>query len=331
MGCSPSKPPVQETPDGAKPPPQAIALDIATGNWKAQATRAFITSNIAGVMEELCSKDNNFVSVQDIAKSADLDPNATYRLLRFLSTFDVCIESDHADKSQSCFKLGPVGAVLTPNHPQSVAKRVIWEASITSTIAWDKLGEFLKTNKATIQEATGETDFWAYCAKNPAILDLFQEAMTGYSNEEAFFLFNNDLSPTFDLSSYESVCDLGAAEGTLALMLAKRFPACNFILSDLPECMARIDASTLPSNFTTDAADFLKTAPKADAYLLKHIIHDWDDEHSEIIFRNINEANPNATIFVFEFGPMPGANVPHLSKGFGKLFLASTSLSFVIK
>lgn len=88
--------------------------------------------------------------------------------------------------------------------------------------------------------------------------------------------------------------------------------------------MKIIDASTLPSNFTTDA-------PKVDAYLLKHIIHDWDDEHSEIIFRNINGANPNATIFVFEFsGPMPGANVPHLSKGFGKLFLASISLSFVI-
>jgi len=267
-------------------------------------------------MEELCSEDNNFVSVQDIAKSADLNPNATYRLLRFLSTFDVCIESADDDETNKCFKLGPVGAVLTPNHPQSVAKRVLWEASITPTIVWDKLGEFLKTDKKIIQEATGESDIWGLFAKNPPVLDLFQEAMTGYSNEEAFFLLNHDLSPTFDLSSYESVCDLGAAEGTLALKLAKRFPDCNFILSDLPECVARIDVSTLPPNFTTDAADFLKTTPKADAYLLKHIIHDWDDEHSEIILRNINEANPNATIFVIEFGPMPGANVPHLAKGF---------------
>ena len=39
--------------------------------------------------------------------------------------------------------------------------------------------------------------------------------MTGYSNDEAFFLGSSDLSPTFDLSSYESVCDLGGAEGTL--------------------------------------------------------------------------------------------------------------------
>jgi len=68
--------------------------------------------------------------------------------------------------------------------------------------------------------------------------------------------------------------------------------------------------------FPAEATDFLKTTPKADAYLLKHIIHDWDDEHAAKILKNIHEANPNATIFVMEFGPMPGANIPHMSKGF---------------
>ena len=103
-----------------------------------------------------------------------------------------------------------------------------------------------------------------------------------------------------------------------ALMLAKRFSDCSYIISDLPECIARIDSESLPANISTEAADFLKTTPKADAYLLKHIVHDWDDEHAAKIFKNIHEANPNATIFVIEFGPMPGANIPHMSKGFGK-------------
>lgn len=288
------------------PPPQIIALDIATGNWKAQAIKAFITSNIAGVMEKLCLEENKFVSVEDISKEANVHPIATCRLLRFLSTFDVCIESSEEDKH---FKLGPVGSVLTPNHPESVASAVVWEASITSVVSWDKLDEFLKTNK-------GRTDLWSYFNENPSILSMFQKAMTGYSNDEAFFLGSSDLSPTFDLSSYESVCDLGGAEGTLALMLTKRFSDCSYIISDLPECIARIDSESLPANFSTEAADFLKTTPKADAYLLKHIVHDWDDEHASKIFKNIHEANPNATIFVIEFGPMPGANIPHMSKGF---------------
>jgi C-methyltransferase len=295
------------------PPPQAIAMDIATGNWKAQATRAFVTSNLAGVMESCC-KNDKFVSVADIAKEAGLDPNATYRLLRYLATFDVCIES--VDKKKY-FKLGPIGEVLTPNHPQSVAKKICWEASLTSTQTWNKLDEFLPKREATVHNVTGGTDIWTYFAKNPSILSTFQEAMTSYSKEEAFFLANPQLSPTFDTSSFATICDLGAAEGELSFQLANRFPESNYIISDLPECVARIDSSSLPPKITAEAADFFETVPEADAYLLKHIIHAWCDEKAEIILRNIHKANPDATIFVIEFGPMPGPNVPHLSKGFG--------------
>lgn len=293
------------------PPPQAIAMDLATGNWKAQAVRSFVTTNIAGTMEDLCTAENIFVSADKIAEAADLHPAAIYRLLRFLSTFDVCVEGP--DKS---FKLGPVGAVLTPNNPQSVASSVVWEASLTPALGWDKFDTFLKTNKSVAKEAYAGKDIWAHFAENPETFAVFQKAMTGYSNEEAFFLFNPELSPTFDLCGFKTVCDLGAAEGTLSLYLAKRFPDCEYILADLPEAVARIDTAALPPNFSTDAVDFLNSVPKADAYLLKHIIHDWDDENSEKIFANIREANPNATVFILEFGPMPGPNVPHVSKGF---------------
>lgn len=294
------------------PPPQAIAMDLATGNWKAQAVRSFVTTNIAGVMEDLCTAENNFVSTASIAEDAALHPVATYRLLRFVSTFDVCVEGP--DKS---FKLGPVGAVLTPNHPQSVANAVVWEASLTPALAWEKFESFLKTNKSVAKEAYNSKNVWEYFGQNPDVLAVFQKAMTGYSNEEAFFLFNPDLSPSFDISGFKTVCDLGAAQGTLSLLISKRFPDCEYILADLPEAVALIDTTALPPNFSTEPIDFLKSVPKADAYLLKHIIHDWDDEHSEQIFANIREANPDATVYVMEFGPMPGPNVPHMAKGFG--------------
>lgn len=308
------------------PPPQAIAMEIATGHWKAQATRAFITSNIAGVMEKLCSDDNNFVHFQDIANEAKLNANATFRLLRYLSTFGICVERSSEDSSSisESFKLGPVGAVLTPNHPQSVAKKVLHETSYASSAMWQNLDEFLKTDEKVCETALGEPDYWDYLAKNPTDNDIFEQAMTDYTKEESSFLSNKDLSPTFDLSSYDTVCDLGGAEGALALTLAKkRFPDCKYIISDLPHCVARIDASSLPSNFSTEAADFLKTVPIADAYLLKHIIHDWDDEHAGIILNNIKKANPNAAVFVIEFGPMPGPNVPHLAKGFGEFLMTN--------
>ena len=296
-------------------PPQAIAMDIATGNWKAQAVRTFINSNIAAAMEKLCTEKNIFRSVEEIANEAGLNSNATYRLLRFLSTFDVCIEEDDDSKA---FKLGPVGEVLTPNNPQSVADAVLWESSNVSSMVWNKLDQFMKTEKMVVKEAIGANDIWEYFEENPDVLALFQKAMTGYSNDEAFVLCNEDLAPTFDLTQFQTVCDLGGAEGTLVLTLAKRFPECNFIISDLPSCVIRINESSLPTNFSVEAADFLISVPEADAYLLKHIIHDWDDEQASTILRNILKANSKATVYVIEFGPMPGPNMPHISKGFGK-------------
>lgn len=293
-------------------PPQAIAMDLATGNWKAQAIRSFVSTGIAAAMEEKCV-DGAYASYTDIAQAAGTHPNATYRLLRFLSTLDICVEGDG-----KTFTLGKVGEVLTPNHPQSVANLVEWEASLTSALVWDKLDDFLKVNKQQSKSALGEGGFWAHLNENPSVLRIFQRAMTGYSNEESFFLVTPELSPTFDLSSYKTVCDFGAAEGKLALALANRFANVeNWILADLPEAIERIDESTLPSNFSTQAFDFLKDeAPVADAYMLKHIIHDWADEESITIMNGIKRANPNASVFIIEFGPMPGPNAPHLAKGF---------------
>jgi len=292
-------------------PPQAIAMDLATGNWKAQATRSFVSTGIAAAMETKCA-DGAYASFSDIANAAGTHPKATYRLLRYVSTLDICVEGD-----DQTFTLGKVGEVLTPNHPQSVANVVEWEASLTPALVWDKLDDFLKTNKQQSNAALDKAGFWAHLGQNPSVLNSFQRAMTGYTNEESFFLSTPGLSPTFDLSSCKTVCDFGAAEGALALALAKRFGDVNWILADLPEAVDRIDKSSLPNNFSTVAFDFLKDdSPVADAYILKHIIHDWADEESLTIMNGIRKANPDASVYIMEFGPMPAPNVPHLAKGF---------------
>jgi hypothetical protein len=88
-------------------------------------------------------------------------------------------------------------------------------------------------------------------------------------------------------------------------------------VADLPEVVSRIDDSKLPSNVKKQATNFLQEpAPKADAYLLKTVLHDWNDEKSGIILGNIVQSNENATVFIIEMGPMSDPNVPHVAKGF---------------
>lgn len=321
--------------------PREKAMDIATGNWKAQSMKAFITSGIATAMEELCGCANNdndnkngdndktsykFVSCTDIATHAGLHPIATYRLLRYLSTFDVCIQqekqdqdNDADDEDDKMFTLGPIGELLTPNHPQSVADFVVWETSFTSAKVWDQLDLFLKTNDMIASTIHNVNNMWDYFEQHPTILASFGKAMTSNTNVESYFLSTSELSPTLDnLNRFNLICDLGGSEGCLVKALAtKRFPNTKFIVADLPSVIERIDSSTLPSNVSIQSVNFLtEIPPYADAYIMKHIIHDWKDDDCTIIFQNIVKANSKATIYIIEFGPMPGSNIPHVAKGF---------------
>jgi len=216
------------------------------------------------------------------------------------------------------FKLSPVGEVCTKSHPQSVASAVLLEASAYHSQIWLKMPEYLVTGLKTTKSAIGHDGYWDACKANPEHMLVFQHAMTAYSNDEATMMKMDFLSPTIDLSMFPVICDLGGAEGACAKALNERFPNIAYILADLQEPIDSIDQSTLPSNFSTKAIDFFQvdTIPMADAYLLKHIIHDWDDPECIHILSNIKATNPKATVFVMEFGPMPGPNVPHLSKIF---------------
>jgi len=287
-------------------------MDIVTGGWKAQALVAFVKSGLADAMPE--SKSTEFASPKDLAEKADLNPDAVHRLLRFLSSIGVCVES----KDGGLYKNGPVGDVCTTSCPTSAANKILLEGSDVHVDIWKHTSTFMKTGGKVLKDATGHDDYWSLCKADPEHLKVFQGAMTSYSNEEATMMKLPFLSPTLDLSKFEAVCDLGAAEGALAKAANERFPDCKYIIADLPEATGLIDAKSLPSNFEVKGCDFFNksTIPEADAYLLKHIIHDWDDEKAITILKNIKYVNPDAKVFIMEFGPMPGPNIPHVSKLF---------------
>ena len=169
-------------------PPEVQAIEIALGNWKAQALRAMVQTGIADAMNKLCHPKgaDQMVSADAIAKEAGTHPEATRRLLRYVSTFHVCVEGE----AGGLFQLGPIGKTLTSTHPQSVAGRVLLEAGETHTVMWTHLPEFLLTGEKVIQSAFGVPDYFGMMVANPEHLKIFQEAMTSYSNEEGFVPFD---------------------------------------------------------------------------------------------------------------------------------------------
>lgn len=123
------------------PPPEAVVMDIVLGGWKSQALRAFVKSGLAEVLPP--SGGDEFAKPSDLAKSVNpnLDANAVHRLLRFLSTIDVCIEHS----SGGIYQLGPVGEVCKTSHPQSAADKVLLESSAAHTNMWTNLPMYLET------------------------------------------------------------------------------------------------------------------------------------------------------------------------------------------
>jgi len=222
------------------------------------------------------------------------------------------------ENESGCFKLGPVGEVCTKSHPESVRDSILLEGSSAHISLWGNLPIFLKTGKKVTQEAFGVENYWDMCKADPEHMEIFQNAMTAYTRAFVSLIKNDVMVPTFNLSNIDVICDLGCAEGALALACSERFPASSYILADLPEVVSRIDGTKLTPKITIAECDFFKkeTIPNADAYLLKYIIHDWDDAKCITILENIKAVNKEAKLFIFEFGPMPGANVPHLSKIF---------------
>jgi predicted O-methyltransferase YrrM len=113
--------------------------------------------------------------------------------------------------------------------------------------------------------------------------------------------------------------DIAGGHGVLLANFLKANPNLNGLLFDLPEVIAGanevLEKEGVAERVTTASGDFFEAVPaRADAYMMKHIIHDWDDERAIKILSNIAHAmNPDGKVLIVE-QVIPQGNVPHLGK-----------------
>lgn len=144
----------------------------------------------------------------------------------------------------------------------------------------------------------------------------FDEAMTNYSSTEDF-----EIVTSYDFSGIHKLVDVGGGQGSLIASILKANPTMQGILFDLPNVIAGaknlIDAEGVENRCAFVAGDFFDSVPSAgDAYMLKHIIHNWEDESARAILKNCHRAmGENDKLLVIEEVIPPG-NEPSLSKLF---------------
>jgi hypothetical protein len=278
------------------PPPFGTVWELATSYW---VSRCLHVATEIGVADALGPEP---ARPEALASSIDANAGALLRIVRLLAAHGVFEIRDGRIAHT------PASEILRTDHPQSMRAfvRVMGVAVIWS--AYGELEHAVRTGHPAVEKAVPE-GFFAYMTANPDVARVFDEAMMSASQAQIPAILDS-----YDFSRFKKVGDIGGGRGHLLEALLEKQPGASGVLFDLPHVTAEAKGK-LSDRIELMAGDFFEDAlPRCDAYLLKVVLHDWDDTSARRILRAIRAASPlNATILIIET-IMPDQPGPHLAK-----------------
>jgi orsellinic acid C2-O-methyltransferase len=216
-------------------------------------------------------------------------------VLRLLSSAGVFTESEDGG-----FELTPLGDCLRADVPGSARAAVLLFAGERVHEAWGELEYCLRTGEPAFRKR-GIVDPFAEMAKDPEEAANFDAAMASFTRMAAMAV-----ASAYDFSGFRTLVDVGGGNGAMLIGILRAFPNLTGIVFDQPHVAERarteIEASELGQRCRAIGGDFFAEIPgEADAYLLKHVIHDWNDEQAATILRNCRRAmSASGTLLIVE-------------------------------
>lgn len=274
---------------------------MATGYWVSQSI--YIAAKL-GIPDLL--KDGS-MSCDRLAYSVGVNARLLYRLMRALASVGV-----FAEKEQGCFTLTPFATCLQSDVPGSMRAVVIMLGE-EHYQAWGDILYSLQTGKSAFEHLYGMPLF-QYYAQNPEPGKIFNQALTGVSSVEGA-----NINASYDFSGFHKLVDVGGGQGDLIASILKANPNMQGMLFDLPyvieDAKNFIETQGVLQRCELVGGDFFESVPSGgDAYILKRIIHNWDDLSAIAILKNCHRAmKENGKLLVVEQVIPPG-NEPCFGK-----------------
>lgn len=246
-------------------------------------------------------------TVEQLAEDTCTQSGALYRLLRALASVGIFVQD-----AQKRFSLTPLAELLRTEAMGSQRSIAIMMGGEFQA-AWGELLHSVRTGEPGFQKKFG-MPFFQYMIEHPERHTIYDAAMTGVHGGET-----EPMLDAYDFAVFKTVVDIGGGNGQVLGAILKRHPSLHGILFDLPDVADRtrsdISSSGVADRIRIEGGDFFSSIPAgADAYVLRHIIHDWDDSKAIAILRKCREAMaPGGKVLVVEMVIPPG-NEP----GFGK-------------
>jgi len=284
-----------------EPTPADIFFQMATGHWVSKAIYVAAQLGLADLLAD------GPKSVGELAAGAGADAPTLHRLMRALA--GVGIFKQEADAR---FQLTPLAELLRTG-PGSLRGMALHLGESASWMAWDGLLESVRTGESAFRAVHG-VEVFPYYAAHPESDEPFNEAMVAASGVVA-----EAVTGAYDFTPFGKIVDVGGGHGGLLTAILRAAPDARGVIFDQPQvaagARASVEAAGLASRCETAGGDFFESVPEGgDAYVLKWIVHDWDDERALRILRNCRRAMREGGRLLLVEGVVPEGNEPAMAK-----------------
>lgn len=284
--------------------PTEVLMRLTNGY---QVTQAIHVASVLGIADRIAECTGG---VSELAERTGTHAPSLYRLLRALASVGVLHEDEGAR-----FSLTPVGECLRSDAPEPVGGWAALVGEDTHWRAWGALLHSVRTGENAFRHVHGMSP-WEFRAPRPEANAVFNRAMTDLSRRA-----NAALLDAYDFGRFGTVVDVAGGHGALLIAMLRRHPQMRGVLFDQPHVVSgaeeRLRAAGVADRCRLEGGSFFDGVPEGgDAYMLKAIIHDWEDPECVLILRNCRRAVPDdGALLIIErqIGPANGDPEPKFS------------------
>jgi hypothetical protein len=246
-------------------------------------------------------------TVEELANETKAHAPSLHRLLRALASLGIFAEEENGK-----FASTPLSLMLCSDHPQSARGAALMFGSPSIWASWGQLYESVMTGEPSFDRIHGAT-FFEYLDSHPDDAAVFNAAMTSGSSA-----LESAILAAYDFSKFKRVADVGGGEGALLRAILSTNPKLQGMLVDLPRVVTNVKSlrdAAMENRCEIVGADFFQSIPSgADAYVMKHVIHDWSDDDALKILKNCRRVIPaHGTLLLIEW-VLKSSNQPDIGK-----------------
>lgn len=265
--------------DSSALPPPLLLYQMGIGHYFSRALALAAKLGIADVLNDGAR------SADEIAEATGTHAPSLNRVLRLLVSVGIFAEAEVGR-----FTLTPTSELLRTGVPGSMRSAVLLFAGVGIQDSWKELEYCVQTGEPAFRKLSPEGDAFTSMAQNPEQARVFDEAMAAFTAQTAIAV-----AAAYDFSQFQTVMDVGGGNAALLIGILNANAALRAVVFDRPSVIdgarKKIAEAGLASRCDAVGGDFFTAVPSgAHAYLLKHVIHDWNDAKATTILRSCHRA-----------------------------------------